>query len=47
MKGEITMRKLNHTTTHTTTFDAKNVVCAHERVTASPSETFSKIRHYG
>jgi len=40
------MRKLNHTTTHTT-FDAKNAVCAHERVAASPSETFSRIRHYG
>ncbi len=40
------MRKLNHTT-HPTTFDAKNAVCAHERVTASPNEIFSNIRHYG
>lgn len=42
------MRKLNHITvkTYPTTFDAKNVVLAHERVAVS-SSAFSGIRFYG
>ena len=43
------MRKLYYITVaaNPTTFDARNAVCANERVVARPTPLHTHIRHYG